>query len=436
MAGHLYMFASGACVAYAESVDTLQADFQLVSPSFATSVPRVFERIYDAIREDVRGSGTRERIFEWAVEVSQRYFESAAPGVLSSAQKWLADLLVFRQVKQALGGNVEALISGGGSLSADLCAMYHGMGLPIYEGYGLTEASPVVTTNPPEEPKVGTIGLPLVDEQVRIDTSLGPKGDLPERMGRYGELLVRGPNVFEGYWNRPEETEAAFTDDAPTNTVERSRWKSERPASPEPQGVPGDAVDSTSSGSPERSADLDEASEGLEEQGASGRWLRTGDIVQVRPDGYLSFLERAKQVLVLSTGRNVAPGPIEDGFSASAVVEQVMVVGDDRRFAGAIIVPNFEGLERWADGAGVDLPDDPAEICGDGRVRERVQRAVDEVNADWEDHERIKQFVLVSEAFTEENDLLTPTLKKKRRQILEEYEDEVESLYEAAAARH
>jgi long-chain acyl-CoA synthetase len=378
MAGHLLMFASGATVGYAESSDTLQEDFSLVKPTTATSVPRVYEKMYDAIREQASESPIKERIFHWATDVGQEYHETAGAGAMLGVKQWVADKLVFSQVKEGLGGNVEFLISGGGSLSPDLCALYHGMGLPIYEGYGLTETSPVLTTNPPEEPKTGTIGPPVPDVEVKIDTSVVPEGGFSDTMGQVGELLVRGPNVFEGYWNKPDETEAAF------------------------------------------------------EERDGKRWFRTGDIVQQRPDDYLTFRERSKQILVLSTGKNVAPAPIEDGFSASEVVEQCMVVGDGRKFVSAIVVPNFEGVRTWAERHDLDLPDDPAEMVEDGSVRERIQRAVDEVNEDFEDHERIKKFTLVTEEFTEENDLLTPTRKKKRRNILDKYEDEVEARYEDA----
>jgi long-chain acyl-CoA synthetase len=397
MAGHLLMFASGATVGYAEDPDTLQEDFQLVQPTTATSVPRVYEKIYDAIREQASESPIKERIFRWATDVGQEYHETAGTGTLLGVKQWLADRLVFGQVKDGLGGNVEFLISGGGSLSPDLCALYHGMGLPIYEGYGLTETSPVVTTNPPEEPKIGTIGPPVPDVEVRLDKSVIPEGEFAETMGDVGELLVRGPNVTEGYWEKPDETEAAFT---------------------EIDGGPASDASGTSS---------EEASESDGE-----RWFRTGDIVQQRPDDYLVFRERSKQICVLSTGKNVAPGPIEDGFAASEVVEQAFVVADGRKFVSALIVPAFEGLRSWADRHDLDVPDDPEAMIEDGSVRERIQRAVDDVNEEFEEHERIKKFRLVPEEFTEDNDMLTPTMKKKRRKIVDVYEDEIESMYEDA----
>ncbi|WP_247003784.1 AMP-dependent synthetase/ligase [Halosolutus gelatinilyticus] len=371
--GHFVMFAAGSTVGYAESVDTLQEDFSLVQPTTATSVPRVYEKIYDAIREQASESPIKERIFEWATDVGREYHRSKRPGVALAVKHSIANALVFSTVKDALGGNVEFLVSGGGTLSKELCTLYHGMGLPIYEGYGLTETSPVVTTNPPEEPKVGTIGPPIVDCEIRVDETVVPEGSTVDTLGETGELLVKGPNATDGYWENPEATADAFTEDG---------------------------------------------------------WFRTGDIVTVRPDGYLTFHERSKQLLVLSTGKNVAPAPIEDAFAASDVVEQAMVVGDGEKFVSALVVPNVGTLQRRAAEAGVDLPDDPEAVCDHEWARDRIGEAVVAVNDGFEAHETIKEFRLVPDEFTEENGMLTPTLKKKRRVILEAYADEVADVYD------
>ncbi|WP_458189416.1 AMP-dependent synthetase/ligase [Haladaptatus sp. NG-WS-4] len=371
MAGHFLMFAAGATVAYAESPDTLRDDFQSVQPTTGTSVPRVYERIYDAIRSQAESSDAKRRIFEWATDVGVAYHKTDSPGLGLRAKKILADKLVFDKVKEGLGGNVEFLISGGGSLSADLCALYHGMGLPILEGYGLTETAPVISVNPPEEPKIGTIGPPVVDEEVKVDTSL--VGDqFADVEGEVGELLVKGPNVTDGYWNKPEETEDAFTEDG---------------------------------------------------------WFRTGDIVEIRPDGYIAFRERAKELLVLSTGKNVAPGPIEDAFAAREIVEQCMVMGDGRKFVSALIVPNFEEVRKRAEREGISLPDDPKKVCQNDTVYEWISDEVEEVNGGFESYEQIKQFRVVPVEFTEDNGLLTPTMKKKRRNILDQFADKIEAIY-------
>ncbi|MFC7070397.1 AMP-dependent synthetase/ligase [Halobaculum lipolyticum] len=375
LAGHFMMYAAGATVAYAESPDTLREDFGLVRPSTATSVPRVYEKLYAAIREQASESSVKERIFNWATDVGREYHRADDPGFGLRARYGLADRLVFSSVKEALGDEIDFFISGGGSLSADLCELYHGMGLPILEGYGLTETSPVVAVNPPEEPKVGTIGHPVYDAEVRVDDEVGAvAGD----DGEVGELLVRGPNVFRGYRNLPEETEQAFVE------------------------VDGD------------------------------RWFRTGDVVEIRDDGFIEFRERAKQLLKLSTGKYVPPGAIEDSFAASEYVEQAMVVGDARKFVSAIVVPDLAAVRDWGESEGYDLPADDAALCRDDRVRALIQSEVDRVNESFESHETIKQFRVVPEEFTEDNDLLTPTMKKKRRNILERYADDIGDMYAEA----
>ena len=369
--GHFVMFAAGACVAYAESADTLKEDFQLFQPNTAASVPRVYEKIYDAIREQASESPTKEKIFHWATDVSRDYYRADKPGVGLQLKMKIADALVFGKVKEALGGEVEFLVSGGGTLSPELCTLYHGMGLPIYEGYGLTETSPVATTNPPQEPKIGTIGVPVYECEMKIDPTVVPEETTDTAMGETGELLIRGPNVTQGYWNKPEKTDEAFTDDG---------------------------------------------------------WFRSGDIVTIRPDDFLVFHERAKQIIVLSTGKNVAPAPIEDAFADSQVVEQCMVIGDGEKFVAAIMVPNFGYLRDV-----VDLSDEER-ICDSEKVRELVQAEVDEINADLAKHETIKKFQLVPEEFTEENEMLTPTMKKKRRVILEKFAEEVADIYPERSA--
>ncbi len=374
-AGHFVNFNVGACVAYAESPDTLQEDFGIVQPTAGTSVPRVYEKIYDAIREQAAESGAKERIFNWATDVGRQYAMANDPGVLLRTKHAIADRLVFSQVKDALGGNIEFLFSGGGSLSPELAYLYHGMGLPILEGYGLTETSPVVTTNPAEETRIGTIGPAVRDVDLKVDTTVVREEDFPNCEGEVGELLIQGPNVTEGYWERPEATQDAFREDE------------------------------------------------------DGRWFKTGDIMHIRPDGYLEFKERLKQILVLSTGKNVPPGPIEDSFSASEVVEQAMVIGDERKFISALLVPNLDHIRSWADEEGIDLPEDPEAICDDDRVVEYVQTEVDRVNQHFESYETIKKFRLVPIEFTEDNDLLTPSMKKKRRNIFERFGDRIEEMY-------
>ena len=383
LAGHFSMFATGGCVAYAESPDTVSEDLETVQPSGATSVPRVYERIFDQMREEASGSDVTERIFQWSLGVARDYGRikrdpEREPSPSLRLKHAVADRLVYGSVREGVGGRIDSFISGGGSLSKELAQMFDGMGIPINEGYGLTETSPVVSTNPAEAPKHGTLGPPVVGCEVTVDETVVGAERREEADGVVGELLVRGPNVTDGYWNKPEATGAAFT----------------------------------------------EAADG------GDPWFRTGDIITVDEDGYLVYTDRLKTLVVLDTGKNVAPQPIEDGFSTSERVEQVMVTGDDEKFIGALLVPNLEQVRRWAETEGIDLPEDPEGVCEDDRVREYIGEEVDRVNEGFPKHSRIKQFRLVPEEWTAENDYLTPSMKKKRRAIREglgEYIDEIYS---------
>ncbi len=383
-----YMFGLGAEIAYAESPDTLRDDFGDIRPTGGTSVPRVYEKMYEAIRKQASESPVKKKIFDWATEVGRQHYDADSPGAWLNLKHRVADKLVFSSVREALGGRVEFFISGGGSLSPDLCKLYHGMGLPIIEGYGLTETTPIVTANPVEEPKIGTIGPRICEMEVKVDESEAA-GIEPVRGGEVGELLVRGDNVTRGYWGKPEQTAEAF------------------------EGVTVEEVEEA----------------GEDEYPTEDAWFRTGDLVELRPDGYVEFRERVKQILVLSTGKNLAPAPIEDSFSTSELVEQCMVVADDRKFTSALMVPNFEAIRSRAEDEGVDLPEDDEELCGNDVVRSWIQEEVDEVNESFEDYETIKKFECVSEEWTEHNDMLTPSLKKKRRNILEKHADAVERIY-------
>ncbi|MDS0222871.1 long-chain fatty acid--CoA ligase [Haloarcula sp. S1AR25-5A] len=375
LAGHFLMYASGAAVSYAESPDTLADDLRTVEPTTGASVPRVYERIFDTMRTQASESSVKKRIFDWSLGVAREYARTDDPGAVLKAKHTLADRLVYSTVKEQLGGNIEFMVSGGGSLSKTLCETFLGMGLPILEGYGLTETAPVLTVNPAEEIRPGTLGPPVPDVAVHLDTTVVDASELDDVTGEVGELLVDGPNVTQGYWNDPDATARTFTE-----------------------------IDGT-------------------------QWFRTGDIVERTDGDFLVYHDRLKELIVLSTGKNVAPQPIEDQFATSDRIDQIMVVGDDQKFVGAILVPNFEAFRRWADSRDLDIPDDPEALVGDERLREWVQTAVDEINEDLERVERIKAFALVSREWTAENDLLTPSMKKKRRNIRSAHREKLVEIY-------
>jgi len=377
-AGHFFMFGSGATVGYVASPDTLSEDIAKIQPNAGLSVPRVYERIFGTMRQEASGSAVTERIFVWSTGVAREYGRTDEPGPLLRLKHGVADRLVFSTLREKLGDNIEFMVSGGGSLSKSLCETFLGMGIPIVEGYGLTETSPIVSINPPADIRPGTLGIPVDRLDVRLDTSVVDDPEF-DGDGELGELLVAGPNVFEGYWHDPGSTERAFT-----------------------------------------------------ERGGK-RWFRTGDIVERRADDFLVYHDRLKELLVLSTGKNVAPQPIEDQFATADRIEQIMVVGDEQKFIGAIVVPDFEQLERWTDNEDVDLPDVPDARCADDRVHQWVQEEIDEVNETLDRIQRIKKFALVPREWTENNDLLTPSMKKKRRNIRDAFESKLEELYGADA---
>jgi long-chain acyl-CoA synthetase len=378
MAGHFMIFGSGGTVAYAESTDSIGDDMEAVAPSGVTSVPRVYERIYAQMREQA-GDGTRGRIFEWALDVARDYGElkrTDDPIPLGlKAKQAVADRLVFAQVREGVGGRVDALMSGGGSIPKELTELFDGMGLPINQGYGLTETSPVVSVSPPEAPRHGSLGPPLVNVDVHIDESVVDEEEQSEAEGSLGELLVKGPSVTEGYWNKPGETQSAFTE------------------------IDGE------------------------------RWFRTGDLIEQADDGYLTYRDRLKQLIVLDTGKNVAPQPIEDALALQDIVAQAMVVGDDQKFIGAIVVPDMAELERRADKEGYDLPADEEARCDDETVRGWIEEAVATANERFDKSERVKEFRLVSLEWTAENGLLTPSMKKKRRHISKEHQEVLDDIY-------
>ena len=367
MAGHCLMFGAGSTVAYAESPDTVADDIRLVRPTGASSVPRIYERIFDNMRSEAP-----DAIFDRAVTAAREYATAENPGLLLRARHAIYDRLAFSKVREQMGGNIEAFISGGGSLSKRLSQLFEGMGIPIYEGYGLTETSPVVSVNPPEDSRAGTLGPPLENVDVRLDDSVIDAERREAADGEIGELHVKGPNVALGYRERPGATEEAFTEDG---------------------------------------------------------WFRSADIIEQTPDGYLVYRDRLKQLIVLDTGKNIAPQPIEDEFATSERVEQAMVVGDNQKFIAALFVPNFEAVEAWANEEGVDLPDDPEAICEHERVREFIRAEVDAVNEELSKSERIKEFRLVPVEWTADNDLLTPSMKIKRRSVKTRFEDAVRDIY-------
>jgi long-chain acyl-CoA synthetase len=333
-----------------------------VKPTAMTGVPRLYEKIHATMHEKVeRGGALRRRLFHWSLGIGRRYHErrlrGAAAGASLALRYRLADLLVLRRIRAVVGGPKNFFAAGGAPLAREIEEMFLSAGLLVCQGYGLTETSPMITCNSPGALRFGTVGRPVRECEVRI--------------GEQGEVQVRGPNVMRGYWNRPQETAAAFTPDG---------------------------------------------------------WLRTGDVGVLDPDGFLRITDRLKDLIITSGGKNIAPANIEMQVGKDHYIEQIAVVGDGQRFIGALILPSFEALEAWAREQRLRFSD-RAELLRHHQVveffRERIERQSQNL-ASWE---RIKRFHLLEQPFNLLRGEITPTLKLKRKVIQEHYREIIDRLY-------
>ena len=384
-AGYTAVLAAGATISYAESVEAVSSNLQEVQPTVMISVPRMFEKVYNRVTNQVgEGGALKQRLFEWAVRTGRKHAEAqqqTGPGPWLRAQKALAHRLVFSTLHEKLGGNLRFAVSGGAALPKEIGTFFQAAGVTIIEGYGLTETAPVISVNPLDAPRYGTVGhiLPGVsvaiqslEEETRVAEVNG--NDYPTRpTTAEGEILVKGPNVMKGYWEQPEETRGAF----------------------DPDG-----------------------------------WYHTGDVGRFE-DGYLQITDRIKHMIVSRGGENIYPGPIEEAFKTQAWIDQIIVVGEERPFLSALVVPDFESLRMRARDHGIDEAsyDDAALI-----EHEDVQAAFDEIFRDYNReaiaHEKIRNFRLLAEPFTVEDGTLTPTLKLRRSVITDRYADRIDAMYE------
>ncbi len=351
-------------VAFAQSVSTLVQDMGEVHPTMLISVPRIYEKLYTRVMESA-STGVKKRILDWALSVGKREAAYRLAGkqmpALLAAEHRLAGRLVFDKIHETLGGRLQYAISGGAPLAPEIAEFLNAVGLTVFEGYGLTETSPIAAANRPGANKPGTVGLPWPDVEVRI----APE---PERE-RDGEILIRGPNVMMGYYNKPEATKAVIDRDG---------------------------------------------------------WLHTGDIGFIDEQGMLRITDRKKELIKTSGGKYVAPAPIENALKVAPIVEQAVVVGDRRKYCVALMVPNYEALSAHL---GRPAPKDHAQLNSDPEIRQLFQAVVDQVNKDLGTWEQIKRFHLLPEELTQETGELTPTLKVKRRVVDEKYEAQIREMY-------
>lgn len=354
----------GATVAYAESIDTIGDNLQEVQPSAFVAVPRVFEKIYTRIIQNIENEKPLKRkIFYWALAVGKEvatYTTQGKPVPAALAVKHkIADKLVFGKIKARTGGKIEFAVSGGAPLMKELAEFFFAVGINIYEGYGLTETSPVICCNRPNHVKLGTVGQVIEDVEVKIAED--------------GEILARGPNIMQGYFNNPDTTAEVLNQDG---------------------------------------------------------WLHTGDIGELDGEGYLKITDRKKEILVMSNGKNVAPQPVENTLKASPYIEQAILVGNNQKYMAALIYPNYEALSKIVAEQGLKA-DTPEEVSKSEHIHTFFRKEIDKLTQDFARFEQVKKFVLLSEEMTQENGCLTPTLKPKRRIIHEMYKKEISSLFES-----
>jgi long-chain acyl-CoA synthetase len=363
-AGHNFMLYCGATIAYAESVEKVPENMQEIRPTLMCSVPRLYEKMYARVNEKVASDPPlRQKIFRWAIGVGREAFRhrvaKTQPGAWLGFKFALADKLVFSKIKERTGGRLRLFVSGGAPLAREIAEFFGAAGLLVCEGYGLTETSPVITCNRPNEMRPGTVGKPLEAVEVRIAED--------------GEILTRGPHIMKGYFNKPEAT--------------------------------AEAIDAE-------------------------RWFHTGDIGVIDADGFLTITDRKKDIIVTSGGKNIAPQPIENAIKTNPFFAEVVMIGNKRNYACALVVPNFETLEKWARAQGVSFGG-RAELIAEPRVVAYYEQLVRDLTPHLAQFEKIKKIALLPQEFTLEAGELTPTLKVKRRVVEQKYADVIGRLYGA-----
>lgn len=352
---HHFMLGRGVAMYYTHP-SRLADDILTAHPTAMVSVPRIYERVFAAVHDKARGALSRP-LLAASIPVARRRADRMAAGTRATARQWLAeslfDLLVYRKIRRALGGSLRFAYSGGAPLHPDLARFFVGAGIPVLEGYGLTETSPVVSVNTRSTLRIGSVGLPLPNVEVRIADD--------------GEICCRGPNIMQGYWNRPDESAAVLVEG----------------------------------------------------------WFHTGDIGEWLPSGHLRIVDRKRAIMVLSTGKNVVPLAICQALEASPWIEQAMLLGDRRKYVAALLAPDEGQLAAWAASQGIGADSARRHPA----YRALVDAEVQARTASFAAFERPKRWELVDEPFTEESGELTPTLKIKTRIVEAHYRDLIATLY-------
>ena len=353
----IYLFTTnGISIYFAESNEKLSENLKEIKPQYMTVVPRMVEKVYDAIyKRGTEAGGLKSKIFLWSIKVAEKY----KIGDSKSLAHIIADKLVFSKWREGLGGNIITLVSGSAALSKRLNTMFHAAGIPILEGYGLTETSPVIAVNSFEHTKIGSVGRPIKNIDVKIQED--------------GEITVKGPTVTQGYYKDEKQTKEAFTEDG---------------------------------------------------------YFKTGDIGILDKDNFLFITDRKKEMFKTSGGKYVAPQVIENLAKASQFIEQIMVVGDGEKMPTALVQPDFEFAKSWASKNNINIGVLPTEIANSNELKAEIEKEISKINVHLGKWEQVKKIELTPVIWTEDNGLLTPTLKLKRKAIKEHFIKLYEKLYD------
>ncbi len=361
----------GASMAICDDVTKLIGYFPDVQPTLLFSVPRIFNRIYDGLTKKVAaGPALRRKLFYAALENGKLRKRLAAEGKSSgwvNFKHGILDKLVFSKVRAALGGRLKYAFSGGAAISKEVAEFIDTVGIKVYEGYGLSETSPIATANYPDHQKIGSVGKAIPGVEIIIDTDA-----VGGQMGDEGEILIKGPNIMQGYHGLDDETAKVMRED-----------------------------------------------------GA----FRTGDLGRMDAEGYVYITGRIKEQYKLENGKYVVPAPLEEQLKLSGFINQCMVFGANKLFNVAVIVPDVAALTGWAKEQG--LSEDLEELLKHDKVRELYEQQLERYHQDvFKGFERVKKFALITEEFTTDNQMLTPTMKLKRRNVIKAYQPLIDSLYE------
>ena len=356
MVSYIY-FNSGISIYYADSLETIGEDLKDIKPQLFCTVPRLLEKVYEKIMlKGAELTGIKKKLFYWAIELGNKY-DSINKGNMSyRLQLAIANKLIFSKWREALGNNIEFIITGGAACQVRLLRVFTAAKIPIYEGYGPTENSPVISVNTRKQVKFGTVGPVLKGQQVKLEPD--------------GEICVKGPSVMQGYYKRPDLTAETIIDG----------------------------------------------------------WLHTGDIGVMEDGIFLKITDRKKELFKTSGGKYVAPQPIENKMKESAFIEQMMVVGADRKFVGALIVPSLPNLKEWMQLKSISFTT-VTDAVNHPKVLELYKEIVESFNQYFNNVEQVKKFELLPEEWTIDTGELTPTLKLKRRVIMEKFKSAVDRIY-------